>query len=581
MRELRVDYGQASIVKSNMSMSLSYLEDEISKINSAINEIESLNRSYGKTSTILNELYDQKKKAQQSYDEMQEFNEKFSKFISNVKTTDTELAKKFTSDVKTYCKKNNIEITSELDAFLDKVQVALDLAGWLPIVGDVADGINAAISLCRGNYLEALICVVAMLPFGDMVKSLKYADEAKGILKYGDEFLKGVKTVAKEGSEKLSKQMSKVIKSGKLDNVIASMDAGKHYIVKMRDGTVTAIEKTGLPEKIRVCLGNGCFIAGTLVTTRSGLKPIEEIKIGDYVLSRNEETGENSYKKVTDTLVRSTQEICTIELENGNIKLTTGHLFMVKDKWWKAAVELIVGDILVTSDGKEQVVKSIRIEEKGYPVTTYNLTVEDNHTFFISSERILTHNTTKLLKKCDYTKEISESITEGVSNPKKINYKNIDDFIAENKNFDEVLDDYAKIYADKINSNVDWSWNKSIHGGERLTIKQKRLIKELAIEKGYIPNVKVKKVDGMRYGFADFASAGVVKETKYLPEEMWKLSDSEQFKWLDEKIGGHVNGYTWHHTEIPGKMELVPTGIHNIITHNGGRTKGMWADAPR
>ena len=37
-----------------MSMSLSYLEDEISKINSAINEIESLNRSYGKTNNILN-----------------------------------------------------------------------------------------------------------------------------------------------------------------------------------------------------------------------------------------------------------------------------------------------------------------------------------------------------------------------------------------------------------------------------------------------------------------------------------------------------------------------------------------------
>lgn len=38
---------------------------------------------------------------------------------------------------------------------------------------------------------------------------------------------------------------------------------------------------------------------------------------------------------------------------------------------------------------------------------------------------------------------------------------------------------------------------------------------------------------------------------------------------------------TWHHTEIPGKMELVPFGIHNITPHNGGRTAGMWADAPR
>ena len=90
---------------------------------------------------------------------------------------------------------------------------------------------------------------------------------------------------------------------------------------------------------------------------------------------------------------------------------------MVKNKWWKAAVELVTGDILVSSDGKEQVVKSIKVEEKGYPVTTYNLTVEDNHTFFVSNEKVLTHNTTNMLKKCNYTKEISESIIDGVENP--------------------------------------------------------------------------------------------------------------------------------------------------------------------
>ena len=184
----------------------------------------------------------------------------------------------------------------------------------------------------------------------------------------------------------------------------------------MRYGTVNAIEKTGLPEKIRVCLGNGCFIAGTLVTTRSGLKPIEEIVIGDYVLSINEETGENSYKKITDTLVRSTQEICTIELETGKIKSTTGHLFMVKDKWWKAALELEIGDVLITLEGKEQVVKSIKVEEKGYPVTTYNLTVEDNHTFFVSDEGVLTHNMNNVLKGCNFAKEGIEEVSESVIN---------------------------------------------------------------------------------------------------------------------------------------------------------------------
>jgi hypothetical protein len=31
-----------------------------------------------------------------------------------------------------------------------------------------------------------------------------------------------------------------------------------------------------------------CFVAGTLVTTEDGFKPIEEIEIGDRVLSENE-----------------------------------------------------------------------------------------------------------------------------------------------------------------------------------------------------------------------------------------------------------------------------------------------------
>ena len=100
-------------------------------------------------------------------------------------------------------------------------------------------------------------------------------------------------------------------------------------------------------------------------------------------------------------------------------------------------------------------------------------------------------------------------------------------------------------------------------------------------EKGYIPDVTVTKVEGMRYGFADFKTPGLVKETVKLPENMWKLSDVEQFAWLNEQIGGKVEGYTWHHTETPGIMELVPTGIHDVTTHNGGRTVGMWADASR
>ncbi|MDR9802232.1 HNH endonuclease signature motif containing protein [Bacillus paralicheniformis] len=70
-------------------------------------------------------------------------------------------------------------------------------------------------------------------------------------------------------------------------------------------------------------------------------------------------------------------------------------------------------------------------------------------------------------------------------------------------------------------------------------------------------------------------------ETKDLPESLWLKSDKAKFEWLDNAIGGRPEGMTWHHTEVPGKMELVPFGIHNITIHNGGRSTGMWADVPR
>ena len=43
-----------------------------------------------------------------------------------------------------------------------------------------------------------------------------------------------------------------------------------------------------------------CFTAGTKVLTAEGEKNIDEIKVGDMVLSKNEETGEQAYKEVTD-----------------------------------------------------------------------------------------------------------------------------------------------------------------------------------------------------------------------------------------------------------------------------------------
>lgn len=63
-----------------------------------------------------------------------------------------------------------------------------------------------------------------------------------------------------------------------------------------------AVEKGVLAEMRTPVVG--CFIAGTLVHTKDGLKPIEEIKVGDWVLSRpeNPEDGTaTAYKRVANT----------------------------------------------------------------------------------------------------------------------------------------------------------------------------------------------------------------------------------------------------------------------------------------
>ncbi|QBO35726.1 SMI1/KNR4 family protein [Periweissella cryptocerci] len=49
-----------------------------------------------------------------------------------------------------------------------------------------------------------------------------------------------------------------------------------------------------------------------------------------------------------------------------------------------------------------------------------------------------------------------------------------------------------------------------------------------------------------------------------LPKSLWLSSDKIQFDWLNQHVGGKIVGTTWHHTAIPGVMERVPFGIHNV-----------------
>jgi len=77
---------------------------------------------------------------------------------------------------------------------LDWLQTGLDIAGIVPGVGEAADGINAIISLGRGNPFEAVLSAISMIPgAGDLVgKSgklvLKVFGPAMDMIKSGKKF---------------------------------------------------------------------------------------------------------------------------------------------------------------------------------------------------------------------------------------------------------------------------------------------------------------------------------------------------------------------------------------------------------
>ena len=66
--------------------------------------------------------------------------------------------------------------------FVNSVQTALNVAGLFPVVGEVANGANAIISLAQGHYVDAGASVFAMIPIvgaiGDIARLGKAAEEA-------------------------------------------------------------------------------------------------------------------------------------------------------------------------------------------------------------------------------------------------------------------------------------------------------------------------------------------------------------------------------------------------------------------
>ncbi|MCC9600701.1 Hint domain-containing protein [Stieleria sp. JC731] len=131
-----------------------------------------------------------------------------------------------------------------------------------------------------------------------------------------------------------------------------------------------------------------CFPAGTLVHTETGKRPIESIRSGDKVLSRDTDTGELMYKLVVRTTVRPPSDTMRMIVSGEVITATVGHPFWVVGQGWTMAKDLNPGDQL---HGIEDA-GTLEVIEGGLPTEAFNLVVDGTNNYFVGDVGYLVHD---------------------------------------------------------------------------------------------------------------------------------------------------------------------------------------------
>ncbi|WP_253871475.1 polymorphic toxin-type HINT domain-containing protein [Promicromonospora umidemergens] len=139
------------------------------------------------------------------------------------------------------------------------------------------------------------------------------------------------------------------------------------------------------------CFFGTCFVAGTLVRTSDGEKPIEDIRVGDKVWARNLDTVVDELHLVEETFVRSTAELFHLTIGGTVVTTTAEHPFMVAGQGWTDAAFLKEGDTLVTSEGTVTL-DGIDVEAREETVYNFHVEMHRNYYVYAGGTAVLVHN---------------------------------------------------------------------------------------------------------------------------------------------------------------------------------------------
>ncbi|MFZ6656550.1 polymorphic toxin-type HINT domain-containing protein [Undibacterium sp. TJN19] len=163
-------------------------------------------------------------------------------------------------------------------------------------------------------------------------------------------------------------------------------------------------------QKARVAAGGPEYL--NLVHTREGLKPIDEIKVGDWVLSHPENepppipkpgpiqakpAEAYFYRQVVKVFVRETQKVSHVQyIDTGRgkdtLQLAPNHLIWTKYGGWTPVASMKTGNVLLlANDGNAMVGKVKHTEDTA---RVYNIEVDEFRTYFVGKSGVWVHDET-------------------------------------------------------------------------------------------------------------------------------------------------------------------------------------------
>lgn len=133
-------------------------------------------------------------------------------------------------------------------------------------------------------------------------------------------------------------------------------------------------------------MGDSCFLPGTKILMKGNTyKNIEDIKVGDYVLTKENENSDKFVEaRVYETIKHEGSEYLLV---NNHMRVTPIHVMYVNGRWMQAKY-MKTGDYLLDSAGNWTVIENIKSVSGDFEV--YDLNIENYHTYF--AENYYVHN---------------------------------------------------------------------------------------------------------------------------------------------------------------------------------------------